>query len=579
MTATLTPATAGGPGPAAATPRPALDAAIAELGRRRDAWLALSHEDRRALLADLRRRFLTVAPRWVEATRTLEGIAATGPFVGEEWLAGPYPVLRNIRLLERTFADLAAGRVPEPPGPVTTRQGGRVVVRVFPTGVWDRAFFPGVTADVWMDPGVRLETLSETQAVAYREGAGRGAVALVLGAGNVSSIGPMDTLHKLFTDRQVVLYKSHPVQDPVAPLYEEAFAAFIEAGWLRVVRGGAEVGAYLTDHPGIDEIHVTGSDRTYEAIVFGTGEEGAARKAAGRRRLTKRVTAELGNVSPVIVVPGPWSAGDVAYQGENIASMLTNNAGFNCNAARIVVTHAEWARREDLLAAVRVVLAATPIRPAYYPGAAERCDRVVAVHPEAELYGQRHEGELPWVFVPGLDPAAHDDPAFRVEAFCSLFGEAPIPAPSVARFVERAVEFCNRTLWGTLNVTLLVHPASLRDAETATAVERAVADLEYGTVSLNHWAAVGYAIASTPWGSYPGNEPTDIQSGVGWVHNPFLFDRPEKAVIRSPFRAWPKPPWFVSHKTAGSLAEDLTSFEAERSLASVPSILWHALRG
>jgi hypothetical protein len=521
-----------------------------------------------------------VAPRWVEATRALEGIAAPGPFLGEEWLAGPYPVLRNIRLLERSFADLAAGRPPEPPGPVTTRQGGQVVVRVFPAGSWDRLFFPGVTGEVWMEPRVRLENLADFQAAAWRgEGEPTGGVALVLGGGNVSSIGPMDTLYKLFADRRVVLYKSHPVQDPVAPLFAEAFAPLVAAGWLRVVQGGADVGAYLTDHPGVDSVHITGSDRTYEAIAFGPGPEGAARKAAGRPRLAKPITAELGNVSPVIVVPGPWSAGDLAYQAENVVSMLTNNAGFNCNAARVIVTHAGWAQRGELLGAMRRLLAATPTRPAYYPGAAERCDRVLADHPEAELYGERRGDELPWVLVPGLDPAAADDVAFRVEAFCSLFGETALAAPSAARFVDRAVELCNETLWGTLNATLLVHPASLRDPETAAAVERALAELRYGTVSVNHWAAVGYAVAATPWGSFPGNPPADIQSGTGWVHNTFLFDRPQKVVLRSPFRVWPKPPWFVSHRTSGPLSQDLTRFEGTHALGRVPAIFWHALQG
>ena len=65
--------------------------------------------------------------------------------------------------------------------------------------------------------------------------------------------------------------------------------------------------AHLVGHSLVDEVHVTGSDKTYEAIVFGPGEEGARRKAAGVRAVTKPVTAELGSVSPVIVVPGTWS--------------------------------------------------------------------------------------------------------------------------------------------------------------------------------------------------------------------------------------------------------------------------------
>ena len=564
--------------------RAALDRAVATLDAHRHEWAALPIGERRELLADLRHRFVAVAHRWVEATRRLEGIAeAPAPFAGEEWLAGPYPVLRNIRLLEASLADLAEGRPPEVPGPVTARADGQAVARVFPRDGWDRLLFPGVTAEVWMEPGVRRDDLGRHQAAAYREAgaaATPGRIALVLGAGNVSSIGPMDALARLFVDKHLVLYKVHPVQEPLTALFEEAFAAFVERGFLQVVSGGAAVGAYLTAHEGVDEVHMTGSDRTYEAIVFGPGEEGRANKAAARRKLDKPVTAELGNVSPVIVVPGPWSAGDLAYQGENVASMLTNNAGFNCNAARLIVTHREWAKRDALLGEVRRSLAAAPTRPAYYPGAAERCRQVLADHPAAERYGDAAgEGHQPWVLVPDLDADDADEALFREEAFCSVFAETALSAPSAARFVDRAVELANERLWGTLNVTLIVHPDSLEDPETRAAVERAEADLRYGTVSINHWAAVGYALAATPWGSFPGNPPEDIQSGVGWVHNAYLFDRPQKAVVRSPFRAWPKPPWFLGHRTAGGLAEVLTAFEGSRSPARLPRLFWHALRG
>src|SRR4029079_17394547 len=91
-----------------------------------------------------------------------------------------------------------------------------------------------------------------------------------------------------------------------------------------------------------------GSDKTYEAIVYGSGAEGEARKREDRPLLAKPITAELGTVSPVIVVPGPWSAGDLAYHAENLVTMLTNNAGFNCNATRVIVQHAQWLEGEGL---------------------------------------------------------------------------------------------------------------------------------------------------------------------------------------------------------------------------------------
>jgi hypothetical protein len=61
-----------------------------------------------------------------------------------------------------------------------------------------------------MEAGVTVENLSQTQAIAYRDKQHNGKVALVLGAGNVASIGPMDVLYKLFVEDQVVLLKTNP---------------------------------------------------------------------------------------------------------------------------------------------------------------------------------------------------------------------------------------------------------------------------------------------------------------------------------------------------------------------------------
>ncbi|HSU81525.1 MAG TPA: aldehyde dehydrogenase family protein, partial [Thermoanaerobaculia bacterium] len=362
-------------GSARASSRAEMDAAVAALQENKGAWTAISVRERREILAELSRRFLAVAERWANLGIEAEGLDREHPGSGEEALVGPYFILRNLRLLRESLLDVETHGRPRIPGGVRTRQsaqGPQVVARVFPIDLYDRAFYAGVTADVWMEPGITEQDLPQTQAVAYHSPVRQGRVALVLGAGNVSSIGPMDALYKLFVEDQVVIFKTHPVNVYLGPLMEEAFQPLIARGFFRVVYGGAEEGAYLCRHPGVDEIHITGSDRTYEAIVFGPGEEGRRRKEADEPLLSKRFTAELGNVSPVIVVPGPWDEGDLEYQAENLATMLTNNAGFNCNAGRVIVQHSGWAQRGELLARVGHVLSRIPVRRAYYPGAAER---------------------------------------------------------------------------------------------------------------------------------------------------------------------------------------------------------------
>ena len=557
-----------------------IDAAVQTLQEHKNAWVALSNRERIALLDTLITDFAAIAPRWVAASLQAKGITEDSPNSGEEWVAGVWPVLKNLRQLRNSLSDIEAFGRPSIPGPVTTRPDGQVVAQVFPQNTYDRLFFTGVTAEIWMEPGVTAEDLPKTQAITYQEQQHEGKVALVLGAGNVASIGPMDILYKLFVEDQVVLLKANPVNAYLGPLLAESFRALTEPGFLRVVYGGAAEGSYLCNHQGIDEIHITGSDKTFDAIVFGGGAEGATRKAERRPLLSKHITGELGNVSPVIVVPGPWSASDLAYQAEHIVSMLTNNAGFNCNATRVVIQQAEWQQRDQLLQEIRNILAKVPSRTAYYPGAHERYQNFVAAHPEAEQFGSASEKQLPWTLIAGVNPQTEDDVCFTTEAFCGLFAETNINAENVPEYIERSVEFANEHLWGTLNATIIVHPASLKDPAIAAAIERAVANLRYGTIGVNYWAGTGFALSVTTWGAFPGHEIYDIQSGNGVVHNTLMFSRPQKSVLRAPFRSKPTPPWFVTHgKAASKVFPKLANLEASPSPWKVPSIFWSAITG
>src|SRR3990172_5763451 len=99
---------------------------------------------------------------------------------------------------------------PRIPGPVTPRPDGRVVARVFPADRWDRLMYLGVSGDVRMAPGVSAAELPSTQAVAYRR-PDAGAVCPVLGGGDVSSIGPLDALGKLFVENRGAILNTPPL--------------------------------------------------------------------------------------------------------------------------------------------------------------------------------------------------------------------------------------------------------------------------------------------------------------------------------------------------------------------------------
>ncbi len=199
-------------------------------------------------------------------------------------------------------------------------------------------------------------------------------------------------------------------------------------------------------------------------------------------------------------------------------------------------------------------------------------------HPQTELLGTGAPGSLPWALIPGVDPAS-DDMTFTTDPFAPVLAETSLPAASVADFIDRAVDFCNNRLWGTLAATVIAHRRTLRDREATEAFERGIATLRYGTIVANGPATFPAAFCSPPWGAFPGHPANDIQSGFGFVHNTYLFASSEKTVFRVPFRTVPKPPWFVTHSRTREVYARLSALEAAPSPAKLPRIFLETLRG
>ncbi len=61
------------------------------------------------------------------------------------------------------------------------------MVPVFPRTIFDRLLMSGIGAEVWMQPGVDADNLRDHMAGFYRQTDPEGAVALVLGAGNINA--------------------------------------------------------------------------------------------------------------------------------------------------------------------------------------------------------------------------------------------------------------------------------------------------------------------------------------------------------------------------------------------------------
>lgn len=551
-----------------------LDRALELLQHRKDAWARLPVGTKIEYLLSIRDHTRKEAERWVDAAVAAKSIPADSPLAGEEWISGPWAVLYAINRYISTLRQIKLFGSPQlPDKAVHERDGGQVVVDVFPVSVYDRVLLGGVSAQVWMQPGVTHQNLQATLGVFYQKVMPKGAVALVLGAGNIASIPPLDVLYKLLADGHVCILKMNPVNAYLGPILESIFAQLISGGYLQIVYGSAQAGAYLSQHKLVDEIHITGSERTYYAIVKDLPSP-------------KPITSELGNVSPTIVVPGDWTDADYDFQAQNIVTQKMHNGGFNCVASQVLVLPRDWEGTPKLLAAIERVMRTTSPRVAYYPGASDRQRALSAGHPGAKLFDTPSATIVPRTIL-HVD-AATNDPSFSTEAFASVLALTQL-AGGALEFLANAVAFTNNRLRGTLGANIIIHPTT--ESRLGHIFDRAIAALRYGCVAINCWTGVGYFIAETSWGAYPGHTPADIQSGIGVVHNSHFFSKSQKSVVRASFYPFPRglahgsfallprPPWFITNKTAARTGRALCEFEANPSVLRALPILASALRG
>ncbi len=561
----------------AATPTGDIDRELAELHEAGPRWAALPVLAKIALLQSVAQNAAHQAVRWSEAGAAAKGLTGT-PLAGEESISGPWALIRSLNLYIETLHEIEKYGSPQLDAKhVHTRPGGQVVVDVFPSDFYDAVLLNGVRAEVWMQPGVTAATVAQTMGVWYRQETHEPRVALILGAGNISSIAPLDVLYKLVAEGAVCVLKMNPVNHYLGPIFEDVFKPLVDEGYLRFAYGGADAGKYLCAHPLVDEIHITGSDKTHDAIVFGDGPDAAERKARNEPLLNKPITSELGNVSPTIVVPGPWSDADIAFQAENIVTQKLHNGGFNCIASQVVILPAGWEGTPKLVAAVDDVMRHALDRPAYYPGAAARVETIAAGHDAVRHFGKEGDGYVARTVV-RADAGNPADPAFSIEAFSSVLSIVTIPGDTKT-YLADAVAFANDRLWGTLGANIIVHPKTAR--ENAAALDTAITDLRYGCVAVNAWTGVGFLLCESTWGAFPGHTLNDVRSGIGVVHNAHLFSKAQKSVVYAPFAPYPrsmlgygatllpKPPWFVTNRNAAKIGAALCVFEAHKNIVNV----------
>ncbi|BDA42382.1 hypothetical protein COCOBI_03-2690 [Coccomyxa sp. Obi] len=556
--------------PVPATPLKELEVTLQALDAKKEEWANLTTLKRAELLRETLKSVIEVSKEAGEAATAAKGSYGTG--IGEEWMAW-LPVAWAIREL---IEAMDAGGQPTP-NAVRQRPDGQVVVDVFPLGI-ESLFFGGMKGEVWIQPGKPASQGANYRAKARGKKL-EGEVALVLGAGNQTPVACMDILHKLFIDDAVVVCKMNPVNEYLGKFIRLAYAPLVQAGYVEIVYGGAKEGAFLTNHPIVKSIHLTGSSATYDAVVWG------GQKKVGEPPLKKEVGAELGCVTPYIITPGAWTQDDIEYYADEIVAGLVHNAGHNCTKAEILITDKDWPQREALVQAIRARLDREPRRVAWYPGSEKRAAAFKAAIPGVEELGAIVEDDqqsaapssyMPWLFKAGLSP---EQARTDTENWCGVLQEVALPGTGAdpETFLDAAVAYANDRCWGSLSCSLMVPPDV--SAAHADAVDRAVAALRYGSININVVTILGFCVSKLTWGAYPGNTPQDIGSGNCMVHNTLLLDHPQKSVLWGPWRYYPTHLWSPSNRNLEAAVPAAIYFLSYPSIITLIPPALAALRG
>ena len=484
---------------------------------------------------------------------------------GEEWIGGPFACIYAIQY----FIDSLQN---EDGLNISNFDDSKKSYKVFPTKTIEKLLFPFLEGEVRFGKNLSFEQINEFRGFANRFKNNKSKITLILGAGNVSSIPVLDALFHMIAYKSVIYMKLNPVNDYLLPIFTQVFEPFISRGYMIITEGDMEASKYLTQHEGFHHTHLTGSNFTYENIVYGKILNDKERSVKTLPKVNKKpITTELGNVTPIIVHPGNWSRSEIKHQAKKIVTAKLNNSGFNCIAAQVIVLPKDWKHTQKLKDDILFYLKKVGDTTSYYPGASENLDQLL----ETENYEQINNLSCNTPFlVSDLDL---EKEYANKEVWSTALYFKEIPYTSNENFCSNSIEYVNNELWGNLGVTVLIK--NHRKKTNQSILNDYVENLKYGTVAINEWSALGFVIPTLPWGGYPGNKDNDIQSGQGYVHNSLLFESPQKGVVYSRFRLSPiiDPPWFVTNKKAHRIFKNLTYYQATKSKINLVKLIFSTL--
>lgn len=552
------------------TSYPEINRKLADLDLRATGWRNMPRKQKSVLFRSCVENFVKYGEEIALLSARHKGSYESG--TGEEYLC-LVPIVTYLTEVAECFEN---NKYPDPYSVKRSSDGTQWIVDVCPVGMSALAL-GGFQGELYITPG---HNVSQGKTLEKVEKETEPGVGLVLGAGNQFPLTVLDILHVLVMQSRVVICKMNPVNEYMGPVLSKALSPLIEAGFVDFVYGSSEQGKYLVDHQLIKSVHLTGSASTFDAIVWGSHAD-----KAGTPVCQKEVCAELGCVTPYIVVPGKWTEEEINYHALNAVSGLVNNAGHNCLAAEVIVTDRAWPQRKAFLNAIRRNLDIAYCRTSYYPGSDKKFAEFEQNFPYCESYGRQasapegaeNGAHHTWKFQTGLTP---ENCRVSGENWCGVLQEVSLESDSLGEYFVDAATFVNEHCWGTLSCTILVDNSIPK--ENKNDWQNFISALKYGSICVNVPGMVGFGLTKLTWGAWGDDSEdkrADIGSGNTKVHNSCFFDNVQKSVLHAPCCFSPTPYWFFSNKNCEDIASTAVRFFSNMNILSMARLVQTALRG
>jgi len=400
---------------------------------------------------------------------------------------------------------------------------------------------PGHEFELWTESAT--EGKSERKEFVNKQ---KKSTTVVLGAGNESNLTLIDTLQRCIIHRETVLIKHHPLRPYLLTPYGIILEPLIRRGYVaQVLDEGIPETTKLLSNPLVGHVHVTGSLQTEQAIINTLSR---TRTHQSELEIRDAVTSELGCVTPWILSPGVYDEKELKNVARMIVSAKKNFGGAACLCAQVLIIPKEWNQKNQFREALVAELKRQPGFPCYYPGSKERKKKMEEMYDSTQ--GRSITVEAPLISGPGkseedqvvmLECGTPDEPGYnsvglKTEAFGPILAlvELSSSGSSEKAFIENvAAPFVNNktNIYGSLSCSVIVPTSSKQDKFT---LETSLASLEYGTVAVNTWTAMGYfaMLKGCIWGGSPHDKTG--QSGTGYVGNQYGLAKPVKTVVYGP---------------------------------------------